>query len=176
MPIFDQSTAECLVFTYKEGLLSPVAHDLKIQVTQFEISIPDSEDSVAATFDATSLRVGCAMKDGEDMPKALSKRDKRKTEANINKDVLRSRRFPQIVFRATSVVRKSGQCQLEGELTLCGETRAIQLNAELGADGWTTETWINQPDFGIKPFTALMGTMKVKPRVKVWIRIPLTES
>ena len=172
MPTLDQSTAECVVFTYKEGLLSSVAHDLKIQVTQFGISIPETEDSVVATFDAASLRVQCAVKDGEEMPRTLSKRDKRKTEANITKDVLRSRRFPEIQFRSSSVVRDDDVCQLKGELTLCGKTRAIELNAKLGPEGWTTEAWINQSDYGIKPFSALMGAMKVKPRVKVWIRIP----
>jgi len=30
MPRYDQTQAECLVFTFKEGLLSKIAHDLKV--------------------------------------------------------------------------------------------------------------------------------------------------
>jgi len=33
----DASSAECLVLTEEEGLLSAVAHDLKMRVTQFEL-------------------------------------------------------------------------------------------------------------------------------------------
>jgi len=40
----DASTAECLVFTEKEGLLSGVAHDLKLRVERFRLRIDD--DSV----------------------------------------------------------------------------------------------------------------------------------
>ena len=35
MPHYDATTAECLVLTYKEGLLSAVAHDLEIRVARF---------------------------------------------------------------------------------------------------------------------------------------------
>jgi len=34
----DVSSAECLVLTEKQGLLSAVARDLKMRVTQFELS------------------------------------------------------------------------------------------------------------------------------------------
>ncbi|NBS71148.1 hypothetical protein EBT31_19910, partial [bacterium] len=60
--------AECLVFTYKEGLLSAVAHDLKIKVTDFEIVIDEASDSISGTFNATSLRVINAMSNGADTP------------------------------------------------------------------------------------------------------------
>lgn len=48
MPRLDASSADCFVFTYKEGLLSAVAHDLKLRVTRFTI---DTEgDAVRAEF------------------------------------------------------------------------------------------------------------------------------
>src|SRR4051812_4209200 len=39
----DPASAECLVYTFKEGLLSAVAHDLKIRVERFEIEVTPGE-------------------------------------------------------------------------------------------------------------------------------------
>ena len=46
--------SEAFVFTFKDGLLSPLAHDLKLRVTKLEIG------EKRATFDASSLRVESA--------------------------------------------------------------------------------------------------------------------
>ena len=52
MARYDASNAKVQVFTFKDGLLSAMAHDLKLEVTRFEL---DSEG--VSTFDAGSLRV-----------------------------------------------------------------------------------------------------------------------
>ena len=56
VPHFDASSAECLVLTYKEGLLSAVAHDLRIRVTRFDVEASLSPPSVRARFDAARHR------------------------------------------------------------------------------------------------------------------------
>src|SRR5437868_1299810 len=98
---FDAATAECLVFTFKAGLLSGVAHDLKLRVDQFEIAVDDQ--GVHARFDASSLRVVCARAGGKDDLRALSERDRREIEATIARDVLEARNHPAIEFRSNSV-------------------------------------------------------------------------
>ena len=37
MPKFDAKSAEVLLFSYKDGLLAKVAHDLKMRVDEFSI-------------------------------------------------------------------------------------------------------------------------------------------
>jgi hypothetical protein len=73
MPRYDASSAKVLVFTFKEGLLSAAAHDLKLEVTKFTVDVEGT--SVRAEFDATSLRVVTPMKDGREndgsIPRAL---------------------------------------------------------------------------------------------------------
>ena len=83
----DASSAECLLFVLKEGLLSAVAHDLKLRVDEFEVAIDEPTKSVAAIFNAESLRVINAMKDGKDDPGALSEDNKKQIELNIRLDV-----------------------------------------------------------------------------------------
>ncbi len=51
--------ARITVFTFKQGLLSRVAHDLKIAVDDVEL-----DEQLNATIDPRSLRVVCAMKKG----------------------------------------------------------------------------------------------------------------
>ena len=41
---FDQQSATCQVFTYKEGLLSAVGHDLKINVGRFTVDVDPGKD------------------------------------------------------------------------------------------------------------------------------------
>ena len=54
--LYDASTAECLVYTFREGLLAAVGHDLCLRVTRFSIEVGD-DDAIIGKFDAGSLRV-----------------------------------------------------------------------------------------------------------------------
>ena len=82
MAVYDASNAECHVYTYKEGVLSAVAHDLKIRVTKFRIEVDPVAESVNAEFDATSLRVVCAMEGSDENHGSLRSGDKAKIERN----------------------------------------------------------------------------------------------
>ena len=53
---FDATSAECLVFTYKEGLLSALAHDLEIRVPGFEVDVDDATLAVRARADPPRCR------------------------------------------------------------------------------------------------------------------------
>lgn len=66
MPRFDASRADCHIFTFKEGLLSAVAHDLKLRVGRFEVQVESEPWSVSARFEVASLEVVCAMKEGRE--------------------------------------------------------------------------------------------------------------
>jgi polyisoprenoid-binding protein YceI len=169
----DASTAECLVFTFKEGLLSKIAHDLEIQVARFSLQIDDTTSAVSAEFDARSLRVVDAVKDGRRDPHALSEADKQKIAGQIVADVLHANQHPVVRFASTSVTRlDGGGYDIAGNLTLHGVTRPISTRTRLENGRQVAEILIHQPDFGIKPFTAMLGTLKVKPGVRVRCSVP----
>ena len=159
MTTYDQSNAECRVFTFKEGLLSAVAHDLELEVTRFSVEVSEDGSSIRATFDAASLRVLDAMADGRPSPGTISAKDKRKIESNIVDTVLHAKRHPQIRFESTSVSDTS----VVGKLELHGRSKELRLARE----GDTVTATIHQPDFGIKPFSAMLGTLKIRPSVEV---------
>ena len=143
-------TVEAFVFTFKDGVLSALAHDLKIRITKAELN-----DKVA-TFDAASLRVESA---GGPLPKTFYG----EIEKNIREDVLHSAKFPVIRFEASDV----GADAITGKLTLHGVTREIRVARK----GDVVEYELDQRDFGIKPYTAMLGTLKVKPVVKVQVTL-----
>lgn len=175
MARFDQDSAQCLVFTYKEGLLSSVAHDLKIRVSRFTIEVDDESHEVTATFDAGSLKVVCAMKDGRENPRALRDKDRRDIEANIQKDVLHGGRHPEIVFRSTSTEKRGDGWTIAGELTLHGKSRPLRTTASTEGEDLVAEVTLHQPDFGIKPYRAALGTLKVQADVRVRVSVPVAD-
>lgn len=158
--------ATCTVLTWKEGVLSAVAHDLRITVERLTVSVDG--DALTARFDATSLRTQCARRDGADDKSALSAADKRKIDDTIAKDVLDARRFPEIVARA----QLGAGAPRSVSLTLHGVTRDVPLVVETRGDVAVARARIHQPDFGIKPYTALLGALKLKPDLDVVMELP----
>lgn len=171
MPSYDATTSKCHIFTEKDGLLSAIAHDLEIEVTEFTLSV--DPEHVEARLKADSLRVLHAMKEGQPIS-VLSDKDKKEIESNIVKDVLLASKFPEILFSSTRIARADDRATLEGNLTLHGVTREVPVGVRF--DGTTTigEVALHQPDFGIKPYTAMLGTLKVKPTVRVVVTLPRT--
>lgn len=173
MPRHDQHTGECLVFTEKEGLLSAIAHDLRLRVARWSAEWSETGAAkIVATFDAASLEVETAMKAGAPSLGALSDKDKRTIEGNIVSDVLHSKRFPEIRFESTEVVADGEGYRIKGDLTLHGQTREIGAVVRAVGKLFISEVTLSQPDFGITPYRAMMGTLKVRPEVRVRLALP----
>ena len=173
MPRFDASTAECRVFTFKEGLLSAVAHDLELRVESFEIDLRDDYSEVSGAFDARSIRVVDPIVDGRRSPGTLSAKDKAKIESNILGEVIPKGRDTEVRFESSAIHAIDSGWEIKGRLTLAGRSREITIPV-YRADGKAIgEVSLHQPDFGIKPYSAMLGTLKIQADVKVRIEVPL---
>ncbi len=171
MTKLDASQVRCHVLTYKEGLLSAVAHDLWIDVSRVSVDVDKAAGKVEATFDATSLTVRCAMKDGMERPDALSAKDKRDIEDNIAKDVLVTKKHKEITFRSRSVTAQGSGYVVSGTLEIKGSVRDVSFDLRPVGEQLEAKVRIHQPDFGIKPYSAMLGTLKIKPDVDVVLRV-----
>lgn len=155
------SSPEVLVFSFKDGLLSAVAHDLKLRVERFELDpgvVP-----IKAWFDAASLKVVTPMRNGTEAPHLLPSLMFGEIEKNIRNDVLQSGRHPRITFESTAL----SDTFVVGKLTLCGVTREVRGTRQ----GNLVTVRFDQRDFGIKPYVAMFGTLKVKPEVVVTVKL-----
>jgi polyisoprenoid-binding protein YceI len=162
--LHDASTADCLVYTFREGILAAVGHDLCLRVERFAVEVTGdaAAPSLLGRFDAASLRA----------TGSVSPADARKIERNAADDVLAARRFPTIEFRSTRVVRDGSSARIDGTLTLHGHTRPLAFDAVADGTAWSAEVRLDQRDFGIKPFVAMLGALRVRPDVLVRIRVP----
>ena len=161
--------ASVTIFTFKEGLLSKMAHDLRIAVRRFEIAW--DANVIRATFDPTSLEVRSTMRDGRDAPGLLSDRDLRTIEETIQRDVLETRRFRSIGFEGTEE-RKGDARSVRGKLTLHATARPIQIDLHPRAGHWLGTVELDQRDFGITPYRAMLGTLRIQPRVRIELSLP----
>lgn len=163
------------VFVAKAGLLSFVAHDHNIAVKSFSgrVSIPASgpaQGTLELEADAKSLEV---------LDK-VSDKDKAEITKSMNEAVLESAKFPKITFKSASISNFSqantgANFTLNGDLTLHGVTKRIAVPVsvtlsppQLRATGKYT---LKQSDFGITPYSAAGGAIKVKNEVEISFNI-----
>lgn len=150
------------VFTFKEGLLSRVAHDLRLHVDRFTIT--REGDEVIAKFEASSLVVDGAMRDGGLDRDELGARDRKKIEATIRDEILRTRQHPGIEFRGRI---EEPRLRVVGELSLKGVRRPLTIIATRERDRIRARVELRPSDFGIEPFKALAGAIRLQDRVRV---------
>jgi len=161
------------VFVGKAGLFSALAHDHEIGVKSFSgrVVVPLAgvgSGSLEMEVDAKSLAV---------LDKKPSEEDKKKIFDSMHNEVLESAKHQKITFKSVSVgeVKQTGNDTysfiVNGDLTLRGVTKRIAVPVaatitpqQLRATGKYT---LKQTDYGIKPYSAAGGTIKVKNEVVV---------
>jgi hypothetical protein len=169
MPTWNAENASCHVYTFKAGLLAAVGHDLKLAVGQFDVQLDGSQ--VKATFDPSTLQVVCAMKRGKERPGTLSADDKATIAQRTRDDVLASSLYPRIQFVSNSARQVGSTWHVEGTLELHGTTRRVSAVTSSDRGGLLCRLRLHQPDYRIKPFSALMGTLKIKADVEIELRL-----
>ncbi len=165
----DARDATCFIFTYRDGLLSRVGHDLKLAVQQFTVSVTPA--GVRAEFDPGSLRVISAMRHGAEDPTALSDRDRRQIDRHIAASVLRPVSHPRITFHGELAEQGEGLV-VNGHLSLAGVTRPVTAAVARHGARWNTRIRLDQTQFGIVPFSALLGTLRVQAAVDIKLDVP----
>jgi hypothetical protein len=152
------------VFTFKRGLLSKVAHDLCLGLQRFEVRT-DGEH-VTGRFFLDSLHVEGAVKNGELDADALSDADKREIVGNIRDSILHTEKHPEAVFEGRAQKIAEGW-RVHGVLELVGRREEIDLAVRKDGDRVGGEVELVPSRYGIEPFKALMGAIKLADRVIV---------
>jgi len=172
MPRYDESKAECYIITSTEGMLASLAHDLRIRIDRFEITVDPEKMLVEAKFDPASLHVECVIRDGEERFDILSDEDRGVIDGHISKDILDAEFYDQITFQSTSIVHSGKDYKVKGMLSLTGTVKEIEFLVRDLGDHKTAKIKLHQPDFGIKPFSTMAGTIRVKPDLNLHVSVP----
>ena len=160
--------ATLTVRTGKAGAASKAGHNLRIEVTSWRATLDVAEDpaltAMELTADARSLKV----REGTGGMQALDDDDKANIEQTIDDEVLEG---SAIAFRSRRVAPgPDGAFAVEGDLEIAGATRPVAFELASADDGRLRgSARIKQTDWGIKPYSALFGTLKVVDEVDVEI-------
>jgi polyisoprenoid-binding protein YceI len=179
----DRSQSRLVVHVFRKGLLSPALHDHHFVPERWSATVAFDP----ARPDVVDIRVTVAADSLRDRQPELSPDDIRKVEAQARGPKgLDAERYPVIAFTADrlelsgppSEAAGSARGVLAGVLELHGRARPVRtpLRARwtagsLDAEG---EMSVNQSDFGIEPYRALLGAIAVHDRVSVEFAVRAT--
>jgi polyisoprenoid-binding protein YceI len=164
-----------LLRTGRKGIAAQAGHDLTIEVTRWSGELVLAEDVTRSTMTVTaqtgSLRVVKAT--GGAIP--LSEWDKRQILGTARR-LLDSDRQPRARFTSTRITQdEQGGGVVEGTLTLLGQDRPLRL--EVGHPGeklFVASGSVVQSQYGIKPYTAMLGALRVADPVAVRVEVDLS--
>lgn len=161
---FGPDNARLTIRTARTGAASKAGHDLVIEVGSWQATLdPDGQPALTLTADSRSLRV----LEGTGGVKALDDDDKTNIAKTIDDEVLKG---CAIEFRSSRVERRpDGVLAVTGELELAGRRGAVEFDLTSRDDGIAGEAIVKQTAFGIKPYSALFGTLKVADEVRIGI-------
>jgi polyisoprenoid-binding protein YceI len=146
-----------LVRTSRSGLGRRVGHDLLIEATRWSAEASAERLEVTVEVDALEIREGT----GGVLP--LSDSDRSEIKKNLRK-ILDVDRHPVITFVATDL---KDPLDVTGELTIKGVTRPLTIRSVQDEGRLRGEVRFAQSTWGIKPYSAFLGALKLADEVEV---------
>lgn len=154
---------ELLLYTGVTGRAARMGHRLTIAMTRWRatVSWADSRPVGAQlTVETDSFDV----LRGDGGVKGLSGAEKALVRSNALKS-LSANRFPEIRYTADVIEEFGDGYRLAGTLEIRGTSRdhVVEVHTEDLGDSWrmSVESTIRQSDYGIKPYSLLMGSVQV---------------
>jgi hypothetical protein len=154
-------SGDLIIRTYREGFAAKAGHDLTIAVRTWSADIDPPEGGVTATVDLSSLEI----RDGTGGALPLTDRDRREI-------VTTARRILTNDATATFRAAKVAVGTVEGTATLHRIERPVRIEVtEVGPDRYKATATVRQSEFGVKPYTAFLGALKLRDAVEIEINI-----
>ena len=174
------SIARLLIKTGRAGLGRRAGHDLTIEAARWSgesvlaVGAPD-RSSVSVTVETGSLKV----REGTGGLKALTDADRAEIERTLaDKALLHTAEHPTITFRSTRVTGTPQSFEVTGDLTIKGRTHPVAVHGKGKGNGdgllrcWATVT---QSTWGIKPYTAFLGALRLADEVRMELEVSRLE-
>lgn len=159
-------TGTLSIKTGRTGAIAKAGHDLLIEVGAWGATVEIAADIEASVLELNADSTSLLVREGTGGMKALDDDDKTGIARTIDEEVLKG---TPIVFRSRSV-RSSpeGRLRVEGDLELGGGVHGIDFDLLTGEAGHLSgSAVVKQTLWGLKPYTALFGTLKVADEVQI---------
>jgi len=161
---FGPDNGTLAVNTGRTGAVAKAGHDLLLHVTGWEGTLEIGSDPAPSRLEVRADGGSLKVQQGTGGMQALDEDDKANIEQTIDDEVLRR---DQITFRSTDVAPAGDGLRVTGDLTLLGRTAPLALDVAVDDGTITAAGVIRQTDFGMKPYSALFGALKVADEVRV---------
>ncbi len=156
------------VFTFKDGVLSAVAHDLRLHFEKFRVAL-DGE-SVQAEFELESLVVDGPVEAGALREGGYDAGKRAEVEKAMHQDVLHTARFPRATFSGSASARGDG-FHVNGTLELAGERAPLSFDVQQRAGHYVSSFELKPSQWGIAQYKALLGAIRLKDVVRVELEL-----
>jgi polyisoprenoid-binding protein YceI len=163
-----------LVHTMRTGLGAKAGHDLTIEVTRWHgratvDTANPANSSVTVEVKAASFQV----REATGGVKPLTEADRAEINKTV-KEILHTAQHPTIAFQSTRVDGSAGSFTVDGELTIMGVTRPVTVQGRVTDGRVVGEATVVQSRWGIRPYSALFGALKLSDEVTVAFDVALT--
>ena len=165
-----------MINSYKDGMGAKLAHDLVLRATRWSGTLNVDENPARCSATLTVDPSGIEIVEARGGVKSLSDKDRRDIDKNINEKVLETSKFPELKFQSTSVSGSEPNFKVAGNMTIKGTTRPVNVDLNVNGTTVTAKTTISQKDFGIKPFSAMMGAIKLRDDVDFEMTVNLPSA
>lgn len=155
------------VFTFKDGLLARLAHDLRFTLRRFEI-VREGAAVRGRFWPDTLLLDGAVGRDGHVDTHRLDAGDAAKIRRNIAEDILHTAQHPEVSFEGSLQGTTA-----DGRLTMAGRTCPLRVPLRVAGDRLRGEITLTPSLWGIPPFKAVAGAIKLQDRVVVTLDLPI---
>jgi polyisoprenoid-binding protein YceI len=167
---FDNGRDTLQVLTGVDGIAARMGHRLTLAVESWHAELSwdgDRPSRLALTADVASFVV----ESGEGGVTPLTSAERAVARSNALKS-LNVKRFPQIRYSADSVDATDSGYRLTGQLDIHGRRRDHVVDVTLADDQVACRSEVRQSDFGIKPYSLMMGSLRVADAVTVVFAAP----
>jgi polyisoprenoid-binding protein YceI len=164
-----------VVRTGKGGAASKAGHNLLIEVERWGATAQFADDLAQSVLELSADSTSFTVLEGTGGVKSLDGDDKEGIAQTINQEVLKG---TPITFKSTAVRPDGdGRLHVTGDLELVNGINLIAFDITVSDDGRVTGTaTVTQTQWGMKPYSALFGTLKVNDDVVVEIDAKLRPS
>jgi polyisoprenoid-binding protein YceI len=167
-------SGQLLVHTTRTGLGAKAGHDLSIEVTRWHARATvdpatPANSSVTVEVDADSFEV----RKGTGGVKPLTDADRAEIKKTLGK-ILNTAQHSTITFRSRRVDGSAGSFTCDGELTIMGVTRPVLVEGRVADGRVVGGASVVQSRWGIRPYSAFFGALKLSDEVKIDFDVALT--
>jgi polyisoprenoid-binding protein YceI len=162
-------------------MAAQAGHDLAIEVSRWSGELTVGDDLAPTGLEVHVDLGALTVREGTGGIKPLTDRDRRDISGTARK-LLKTDRFPEAVFTATSFEPAAGNGGagngggvISGSLSLAGVAQPLSLTvSQTGPDTYRVAGKVVQSSYGIKPYAAFLGALKVRDAVDIEADINLS--